>query len=103
MYDSLGEQYWAMDSTTKAYFRGYIREEDEKIFLMDVNLAELMQYDFGQPDYTDVHLVAANSTCWSQDMPQIMTHDTVCIGPTGRKRWTISPSQYPWHFISLKV
>ncbi len=94
MYDSLGEQYWDIDSTINTNFRGYIREQDQKVYMMDVNLIESFQYDFGQPDFTSVDSVAGYSGCWAGQAPLIMTHNTVCIGTIGRKRWSVSYTQY---------
>ncbi len=94
-YDSLGEPFQVVDTNISTILRGYIREESRKVYLLDYNGNEAMRYNFGYPDFTSVDLVAPYGTCQPANSVSITTHDTVCIGNIGRKRWSVSMSQYP--------
>lgn len=94
-FDSIGEPFQVVDTNISTLFRGFIREESRKIYLMDNSGNESMRYNFGYPNYTSVDLVAPYNTCQPANSVSIMTHDTVCIGNLGRKRWAVSMSQYP--------
>ena len=94
-FDSIGEPFQVVDTNISTLFRGFVREESRKVFLMDINGNEAMRYNFGYPDFTSVDLVAPFGTCQPANSVSITTHDTVCIGNIGRKRWMVSMSQYP--------
>ena len=94
-FDSLGEPFQVVDTNISTLLRGYIREESRKIYMMDYSGNESMRYNFGYPDFTSVDLVAPFGTCQPANSVSITTHDTVCIGNIGRKRWAVSMSQYP--------
>ena len=94
-YDSIGQPFQVVDTNISTLLRGFIREESRKIFMMDNSGNEVMRYNFGYPDFTSVDLVAPYGTCQPANSVSITTHDTVCIGNIGRKRWRVSLSQYP--------
>jgi hypothetical protein len=94
-FDSLGEPFQVVDTNISTLFRGFIREESRKVYLLDINGNESMRYNFGYPNFTSVDLVAPYGTCQPANSVSITTHDTVCIGNIGRKRWMVSMSQYP--------
>lgn len=94
-FDSLGEPFQVIDTSMFTLFRGLIREENRKVYMMDLQENELLRYNFGYPDFTSVDLVAPYGTCQPANSVSITTHDTVCIGNIGRKRWRVSMSQYP--------
>jgi hypothetical protein len=100
-WDSLGNVSWVSDTNYSTYQTAILREWDKKVFFLDGQGQEYLRYDFGQPDYTNINSVDSYYSCGFETSVQIEAHDTVCIGPIGRKRWHVSWSQYPnaSHFI----
>lgn len=100
-WDSLGNSFWVSDTTYSTYFTTLLRESDKKVFLIDGQGTEYLRYNFGKPNYTPIDSVDFSYSCGFETSVQIEQHDTVCIGPIGRKRWHVSWSQYPnaSHFI----
>lgn len=94
-YDSLGNPILVSDTNETTSLRALLREENKKFLVLETNGSESMRYDFGRDNYTSIDSVAPFNTCFGGGAPMITTHDTVCIGSIGRKRWGISMSQYP--------
>lgn len=92
-YDSLGNAYQVTDTSMSNSFVMLLREDDRKFIRRAVN-QEFVLYDFGVSDFTSVADAVLIPGC-GQSSPTLMTHDSVCIGNSIRKRWLISPSQYP--------
>jgi hypothetical protein len=100
-WDSLGNSFWGSDTTYTTNFTSLLRESAQKVYLVNGQGVEYLRYDFGRPDYTSIDSVDTYTSCGFETSVQIEQHDTVCIGPIGRKRWHVSWSQYPnaSHFI----
>jgi hypothetical protein len=92
-YDSLGNAYQITDTSMSNSFNMLLREFDRK-FIRRVANQETVLYNFGVSDFTPVADAVLNPVC-GQSNPSLLTHDSVCIGNSLRKRWLISPSQYP--------
>jgi len=92
-YDSLGNPYVVSDTSTSISLAMLLREESGK-FLRRFGNQEAMLYDFAVNDFTGIAFAVQNPLCGTGN-PSLMTHDTICIGNISRKRWLISPSQYP--------
>ena len=92
-YDSLGNAYQVTDTSMSNSFFMLLREDDRKFIRRNAN-QETVLYNFGVSDFTSVADAVLNPVC-GQSSPSLMTHDSVCIGNSLRKRWLISPSQYP--------
>lgn len=90
-----GTSIWVDDTVHSINPVALLRESNKKVFFLGEENNEYLRYDFGKPDYTNIDSVDTYTSCGMPTSVQIMDHDTVCIGPIGRKRWTISPSQYP--------
>lgn len=92
-YDSLGNAYQVTDTSMSNSFNMLLREFDRK-FIRRVGNQETVLYNFGINDFTSIADAVLNPVC-GQSSPSLLTHDSVCIGNSLRKRWLISPSQYP--------
>jgi hypothetical protein len=92
-YDSLGNPFQVTDTSSALILGMLLREENGK-FIQRTGQQETMLYDFEMSDFTSISNAVQNPVCGLSN-PSLMTHDTVCIGNSMRKRWIISPSQYP--------
>jgi hypothetical protein len=92
-YDSLGNLFQTTDTNSTNTFGMLLREEEGK-FIQRSGEQETVLYDFMVNDFTAITNAVQNPICGISN-PSLMTHDTVCLGNNLRKRWLISPSQYP--------
>ena len=98
-YDSLGNPYQLTDTNSTISLACLIREENRK-FIVRTGNQESVLYNFDLSNFSPITDAVQNPVC-GLSAPSLMTHDTVCIGNELRKRWIISPSQYPlaYYFI----
>lgn len=94
-FDSLGNAYYDTTQTDTDVLRGLLRETDRTIWFMNPMGNEFLLYDFRAPDFASVDSMVPQPGCSPFSPPYLVPHDTVCIGPIGRKRWGVSMSTYP--------
>lgn len=91
--DSLGNSYIDTSTSNLTVFSRYIREAEQTIYVYDAatnieswvyrfNLIEPISIDFA------VNTAYTPSGCGS--IPELLAHDTVCIGSIARKRWSLT-------------
>jgi hypothetical protein len=91
--DSLGNSYIDTSTSNLTVFNRYIREAEQTIYVYDAatnieswvyrfNLIEPISIDFA------VNTAYTPSGCGS--IPELLAHDTVCIGSIARKRWSLT-------------
>jgi hypothetical protein len=93
-YDSLWQPYEVIDTNTTDGFALLMREANKQ-FIQRASDGEYLLYNFDLSDFTAIETATPYPSCGTSGSVSLMTHDTVCIGAIGRKRWMISMSNYP--------
>ncbi|MFM2286589.1 MAG: hypothetical protein RLZZ543_2086, partial [Bacteroidota bacterium] len=93
-YDSLWEPYVLVDTNASNGFSLLLREANKQ-FIRRSGETENLLYNFNLSDFTPIETATPFPSCGATGNVSLMTHDTVCIGSIGRKRWRVSMSSYP--------
>jgi len=93
VYDSLGNSSQVTDTNATDGFSILIRETNKQ-FIQRNGESENLLYNFELNDFSAIESATPYPSCGIGSV-SLMTHDTVCIGSIGRKRWMISMSNYP--------
>jgi hypothetical protein len=93
--DSLGNTYYDTTFTDTLVLKAFLREANQRIYALFPGLTtEYMLYRFDFPDTTRIDSLVFQNQCSPFSPVYALSHDTVCIGPIGRKRWQISYNTY---------
>jgi hypothetical protein len=100
VYDSLGNGLQVVDTNSTDDLSVLIREYNKQ-FIQRSNESEYLLYNFELSDFTAIETATPYPSCGVGSV-SLLTHDTVCIGSIGRKRWMISMSNYPLAFYFIE-
>ena len=91
--DSLGNSYIDTSTSSLTVFSKYIREADQTFYAYDAETnteSWVYRFNLNEPISIDFAVNTEYTPSGCSSIPELLAHDTVCIGSIARKRWSLT-------------